>query len=191
MNPGDFETFGQWLSNQIESTKLSPEQMASALRYPNSKSIKQICDNQSPIPLKDWPIMAKLLNLRFDEFLIVMEYFHPEWVLEYDEFVSNCLRYLLWRMERDQQRPLSFPDLLLKVTLEEFVEPACTSRLNSMEDRRKVDRRSENAGSEPDRRRGMRRVTDLIHYLKNQIGLVAIFNLFTSGVVLFQGGSFS
>jgi len=187
MKQGDFETFGQWLSNQIESAKLSPDHLASCLRYPNAQSIKRLCDNQSRLPMKDWPTVAKLLQIRLDEFLIVLEYFHPDWVLEYDEFISNCLRYLLWRIEQNQQRPLPLPELLLSVTMDEIVEPACTGRFNSFEDRRKVDRRRTNVESGQDRRSRPRRLTDLIHYLRNQIGLAAFISLFTSGCILLQG----
>ncbi|MBI3597742.1 MAG: hypothetical protein HY203_11395 [Nitrospirae bacterium] len=134
--------------------------------------------------------MAKLLQIRLDEFLIVLEYFHPEWVSEYDEFISNCLRYLLWRIEQNQQHPLPLPELLLSVTMDEIVEPACTGRFDSTEDRRKVDRRKTNFVPEQDKRGRPRRLTDLIHYLKNQIGLVALINLFTSGVILLQGWVF-
>lgn len=187
MKQGDFETFGQWLSNQMETAKVSPDHLASCLRYPNAQSIKRLCDNQSRLEMKDWPTVAKLLQIRLDEFLIVLEYFHPEWVSEYDEFVSNCLRYLLWRIEQDQQRPLPLPELLLSVTMDEIVEPACTGRLDSSEDRRKLDRRKANIGSEREKRGRPRRLTDLIHYLKNQIGLVALINLFPAGVILLQG----
>ena len=187
MKQGDFETFGQWLSNQMEMATVSPDYLASCLRYPNAQSIKRLCDNQSRLQMKDWPTVAKLLQIRLDEFLIVLEYFHPEWVLEYDEFISNCLRYLLWRIEQNQQRPLPLPELLLSVAMEEIVEPACTGRFAASEDRRKVDRRKTNIEPEKDKRGRPRRLTDLIHYLKNQIGLVALINLFTSGILLLQG----
>jgi hypothetical protein len=187
MKQGDFETFGQWLSNRIETVHLSPDRLASSLRYPDSQSIKRLCDNQSRLHMKDWPIVAKLLQIRLDEFLIVLEYFHPEWVSEYDEFISNCLRYLLWRMEQNQQYPLPLPELLLSVTMDEIVEPACTDRFGPIEDRRKVDRRKTNIEPERDQRARPRRLTDLIHYLKNQIGLVAVINLITSGAILLQG----
>jgi len=191
MKQGDFETFGQWLSNQMETAKVSPDHLASCLRYPNAQSIKRLCDNQSRLQMKDWPTVAKLLQIRLDEFLIVLEYFHPEWVLEYDEFISNCLRYLLWRIEQTQQRPLPLPELLLSVTMDEIVEPACTGRFAPSEDRRKVDRRKTNIGPEKDNRGRPRRLTDLIHYLKNQIGLVALINLFPAAVILLQGWGLS
>ncbi|HET6465105.1 MAG TPA: hypothetical protein VFH55_05780 [Nitrospiria bacterium] len=191
MKQGDFETFGQWLSNQMDAAKLSPDHLASCLRYPNAQSIKRLCDNQSRLQMKDWPTVAKLLQIRLDEFLIVLEYFHPDWVLEYDEFISNCLRYLLWRIEQNQQRPLPLPELLLSVTMDEIVEPACTGRFDSFEDRRKVDRRRTNIEPGQDRRGRPRRLTDLIHYLKNQIGLVAFINLITSGAILLQSWALS
>jgi hypothetical protein len=171
----------------MKTAKLSPDQFASSLRYPNAQSIKRLCDNQSRLQMKDWPTVAKLLQIRLDEFLIVLEYFHPEWVLEYDEFISNCLRYLLWRIEQNQLRSLPLSELLLSVTMDEIVEPACTGRFDSFDDRRKNDRRKTNIEPERDKRSRPRRLTDLIHYLKNQIGLVAIINLFTSGFILLQG----
>ncbi|HUK56811.1 MAG TPA: hypothetical protein VLY20_09165 [Nitrospiria bacterium] len=186
MNQGDFETFGQWLSSRIKTVQLSPDDLASGLRRSDVQFIKRLCDNQSRLPMKDWPTIAKLLQIRLDEFLIVLEYFHPDWVLEYDEFVTNCLRYLLWRTEQDQQQNLSLPELLMGITMDEIIEPACTGRFDSIEERRTVDRRQTMSVSEKDKRKRPRRLSDLIRYLKNQITLIALVNLITSGVILMR-----
>ncbi|HTN44521.1 MAG TPA: hypothetical protein VMN77_12065 [Nitrospiria bacterium] len=185
-----FKTFGQWLSSQMAAAKLSPDQLASSLRYPSAQSIKRLCDNQSRLEMKDWPTVAKLLQIRLDEFLIVLEYFHPDWVSEYEEFISNCLRYLLWRVEQNQQFPVPLPELLLSVTMNEIVEPACADRYVSIENRRKADRRMTKVEPERDNRSRPRRLTDLIHYLKNQIGLLTVISLFTSGATVLQGWVF-
>lgn len=187
MKQGNFETFGQWLSNRMETVRLSPNQFMSSLGSSDGLYIKRLCDNQARLQMKDWPAAAKLLQLRLDELLIVLEYFRPDWVVEYDAFISNCLRYLLWRVEQNQQQDQPWIERLLSISLEEIIEPACTGRFDSTEDRRKVDRRKTKIASELDQRGRPRRLTDLIHYFKSQIGVLGLFPLFTSGLLLMQG----
>ena len=187
MKQGDFETFGQWLSSRMETIPLSPNQFASYLGSSDGLYIKRVCDNQARLQMKDWPTAAKLLQLRLDEFLIVLEYFHPDWVMEYDAFVSNCLRYLLWRVEQNQQQDLTWLECLLSLALEEVIEPACTGRFDSTEDQRKVDRRKTKTAPEQDNRGQPRRLTDLLHYLKNQLGVITLFPLFASALFLMHG----
>lgn len=184
MNQGDFETFGQWLSNRMETVPLTPDQLASYLGYSDHSFIKRLCDNQDRLQLKDWPTAAKLLQMRLDEFLIVIEFFHPDWVLEYDAFISGCLRYLLWRVEQNQHQDLDWLECLLSSALEEVIEPACTGRFDSTKERRKGDRRKSNANPAQDKRGRPRRLTDLLHYLKSQIGVMSLAPLFASGLFL-------
>jgi hypothetical protein len=191
MKQGDFETFGQWLSNRMETARLSPNQFASSVGSSEGLTIKRICDNQARLHMKDWPTAAKLLQLRLDEFLIVLEYFHPDWVKEYDAFISNCLRYLLWRVEQNQQQDPAWLERLLSFALEEVIEPACTGRFDSTEDRRTVDRRKTGLTPEQNRRGRPRRLTDLLHYLKNQLGVVALLPLFAFGLSLMHAWGLS
>ncbi|MBI3609728.1 MAG: hypothetical protein HY204_03390 [Nitrospirae bacterium] len=191
MRQGDFETFGQWLLNRMETVRLSQNQFASYLGHSDGLYAKRLCNDETRLQMKDWPIVAKLLQLRLDEFLIVLEYFHPNWVMEYDAFISNCLRYLLWRVEQDQQHDLPLPEFLLTVTLDEVIEPACISRFDSTEDQRKIDRRTTQSAPAEDKRGKPRRLTDLVRYLKNQLGGIALFPLFASGLFLMHGWSLS
>ncbi|MBI3811150.1 MAG: hypothetical protein HY283_02935 [Nitrospirae bacterium] len=184
MKQNDFETFGQWLSNRIESVPLFHEQFASYLGYSDHLFIKRLCNNQERLQLKDWPTAAKLLHIRLDELLIVIEFFHPDWVTEYDAFVSGCLRYLLWRVEQNQQQDLNWLECLLSSALEEVIEPACTGRFDSTKDLRKIDRRKSNLSAAHDKRGRPRRLTDLLHYLKNQLGVMSLIPLFASGLIL-------
>lgn len=191
MQQGDFETFGQWLSSRMETVRLSPNQFAPYLGSTDGLYIKRLCDNQARLPMKDWPTAAKLLQLRLDEFLIVLEYFHPDWVTEYDAFISNCLRYLLWRVEQNQQQDIAWLERLLSFALEEVIEPACTGRFDSTEGRRKIDRRTTGIAPEQNKRGRPRRLTDLLHYLKNQLGVITLFPLFASGLFLMNGWGLS
>ena len=121
MNQGNFETFGQWLSSRMDDVPITRNRFASHLGYSNDLYIKRLCDNHAPLPMKDWPAAAKHLQMRLDEFLIVLEFFHPDWVLEYDTFVSGCLRYLLWRVDQKQQQDISWIESLLSSALEEVI----------------------------------------------------------------------
>lgn len=187
MKDPDFKTFGQWLSNRMEVVQISPHAFASCLDHENSSYINQVCNNQARLHIKDWPSAAKFLQLRLDELLIVLDYFHPDWVTEYDAFISNCLRYLMWRIEQSQPQDRSWPEQLLSITLEEVVEPACTGRFDTTEDRRKTDRRKNKMSSEQEKRVQPRRLTDLIHYLKSQRVVIALFTLWASGPDLMHG----
>jgi hypothetical protein len=184
MKQGDFETFGQWLQSRMETVRLSPNQFAPYLGATDGLYIKRLCDNQARLLMKDWPAAAKQLQMRLDEFLIVLEHFHPDWVMEYDTFVSGCLRYLLWRVDQKQQQDISWLECLLSSALEEVIAPACTGRFDAAEDRRKMGRRKTQVAPEQDKRGRPRRLTDLLHHLKNQIGVISLFPLFASGLSL-------
>jgi hypothetical protein len=188
MRNADFKTFGQWLSNRMEVVQLSPPALASALDQEDDSHIRRLCDNQARLSMKDWPAAAKLLQIRLDEFLIVVEYFHSDWVAEYDAFISNCLRYLLWRVETSHQQERSWPEKLLSITLEEVIEPACTGRFYAGVDRRIMDRRRNKNNVERENRIQPRRLTDLIHYLKNLLGVVSLFTIWASGIDLMRAG---
>jgi len=187
MKQGDFETFGQWLSNHMLTVGLSPKDFSSCLGSSDLLYIKRVCDNQSRLQMKDWPTASKHLQLRLDEFLIVIEYFHPDWVKEYDLFISNCLRYLLWRVEQNQDKTQPWIESLLSFSLEEIIEPACSGRFDSTAQRRKVDRRSISTAPEQEQRGQPRRLTDLIHHLKSQLGVIAWFALVVSGLFMPHG----
>jgi hypothetical protein len=137
--------------------------------------------------MKDWPTISKHLQLRFDEFLIVMEYFHSDWVKEYDLFISNCLRYLLWRVEQNQDKTQPWVESLLAYSLEEIIEPACSGRFDSTAERRKVDRRSISKVPAQNKRGRPRRLMDLIHYLKSHLGVVACLPWVVSGLFMSNG----
>lgn len=190
MKHADFITFGQWLLNRMEAVQLSPQDLASALGQADESHIRRLCDNQGRLSLKDWPATAKLLQLRLDEFLIVLEYFHSDWVMEYDGFISNCLRYLMWRTETSHFQERSWAEQLMSIALEEVIEPACTGRFESAEDRRRTDRRKNKSDMGQEKRIKPRRLTDLIQYLKNLLGVISFVTIFASGIDLMRIGVF-
>ncbi|MBI3995875.1 MAG: hypothetical protein HY349_07855 [Nitrospirae bacterium] len=188
MNQGDFETFGQWLSSRMEAVHLTHAQAAASMGYSEAVLVKRLCSNQSRLLMKDWPTAAKILQMRFDELLIVLEYFHPDWITEYDAFISNCLRYLLWRVQHHQPTALAWPETLLTIALDEMLEPACAGRFDSTEEQRRIDRRKNKAATAHDKRGRPRRLTDLIHYLKTQFGSITPIFLIGSGLYCMNGG---
>jgi len=190
MKHADFKTFGQWLLNRMQVVQLSPRELASALGQADESHIRRLCDNQGRLSLRDWPTTSKLLQLRLDEFLIVLEYFHSDWVMEYDGFISNCLRYLMWRMETSDHHERSWPEQLMSITLEEVIEPACTGRFETAVDRRRTDRRKNISAVGQEKRIKPRRLTDLIQYLKNLLGMVSFLTILASGTDLMRSGVF-
>jgi hypothetical protein len=186
MDQPNRETFGQWLSDRLDKARLSPREIASLLGYADPAFLKAICENKSRLPIKDWPNLSKALQMRMDEFLIVMEHFHPDWLMEYDGFISNCLRYLLWRMESDSAQDRSWLETLLGRALEEIIEPACTGRFFAKVERRMHDRRKTSYPEVKDRRVKLRRLSDLVQYFKNQLEMNPVFILLIPGISILQ-----
>jgi hypothetical protein len=187
MDQPDHETFGQWLSDRLDKSHLSPRDFASLLGYADPAWLKEICENKSRLPIKDWPNLSMALQMRMDEFLIVMEHFHPDWLMEYDGFISNCLRYLLWRMESDSRQDRGWLEALLRRALEEIIEPACTGRFYGKVERRMHDRRNIRNMEVKDRRVHLRRLSDLVQYFKNQLEMNPVFIFLVPGVSILQG----
>jgi len=172
MDPVNHKTFGDWLSNEMNQAGLSLTDVALQLGYADNDFIADVCRNKSRLPIKDWPNVSKAFRMRMDEFLIVMEYYHPDWLMEYDSFISNCLRYLLWRMENDSVREHGWLDGLLRTALEEIIEPACSGRFYGKMERRHAERRKVHSTHENDLRIHLRRVSDLVQFLRLQLNLV-------------------
>jgi len=180
------ETFGQWLSERLNRAHLSMPELASLCGYTDPAFLKEVCENKSRLPIKDWPNLSKALGMRMDEFLIVIEHFHPDWLVEYDGFISNCLRYLLWRMEKDSTQDRGWLEALLRRALEEIIEPACTGRFYRKADRRKHDRRNARKPEVKDQRVQVRRLSDLVHYFKNQLEMIPLFIPLVPGISVLQ-----
>jgi len=189
MTQSEFDTFGQWLSARMIRVPLSPSDLNSYLRSSDDSYIKRVCENETRLQMKDWPATATFVQLRFDELLIVIEHYHPEWVMEYDLFISNCMRYLLWRVDQNEDKTHTWIENLLSFSLEEIIEPACTGRFEWPNDRRKFNRRNMTTPPAKDKRDRPRRLRDLVHYLKNQLNVIPCLPLVVSGLFMAQGWS--
>ncbi len=193
INP-EIKTFGHWIINHMAEVQITSDEAAQELGYPEGRAVRLICDNRAALPMKDWPALARILRIRFDELLIVLSHFHPEWVADYAQFVSNALRYLLWRIE---QTPLDTRGLCAQMGflgIEELIEPACNGQWMDFKEKRKQDRRSRRSGTEDEKRATPRRIADLIRYLKNELGGAAIGVIVSSilgACAFFPGGLLS
>ena len=178
MEKTEFNSFGHWLSTRMQEAGISASELASQLEHSGPNPIEKLCSDHATLPIKEWPALCRILQLRFDEFLIVVEHFHPNWAKDYDQFINGCLRYLLWRIEQDPQKTLPFHEHIALLALNEMLDPAAIDRHYAGEERRADRKKGILSKPGSDASLAPRRITDLIHYLRNIIEPISLLLLY-------------
>lgn len=160
------ETFQAWTADRLRRLGKSPEQIISDLGLVDTRQYDGFWSRR--VPIAAWPAVAIALDVRFDELLLVIEHYHPDWMAEYRRLVMNTMRYLVQRIESDGQSQL-FSNELARLIVVEMLEPTLIAEQER--GRRARDRRKGAAAapSAAEQRIGPRRLGDVIEYLKGEI----------------------
>lgn len=160
----DFESLESWAGSRLSAAGRGREDLAIRLGHSGGLSAGFW---RKPIPVTDWPALALGLNVRFDELVVVIEYFHPDWIESYRRFVRFLMQYLVWRSEITEGP--GFSGRLARVAIEELLEPTINPYLSDPQ-RRAADGRGGGPSERPKRRPEVlpRRLADLIDYLKHE-----------------------
>jgi hypothetical protein len=165
-NLDKMESFQVWARDRLRRLGKPPDQIAGELGLVDARQYDGFWGRR--ITIASWPAIAIALDVRFDELLVVIEHYHPDWMAEYRRLVTNTMRYLVTRIESNG-RPQLFSNELARLVLEELLEPTLIEE--EERGRRRRDRRkgAVAAPAGDNQRIGPRRLGDVIEYLKGEI----------------------
>lgn len=160
------ESLQVWATDRLRRLGKLPDQIAAELGLVDTRRYDGFWGRR--LPIASWPAMAIALDVRFDELLVVIEHYHPDWMAEYRRLVTNTMRYLVQRIESDGQ-PQLFSNELARLVVEELLAPTLIEE--EERGRRRRDRRKGAQAAPPgsNQRIGPRRLGDVIEYLKGEL----------------------
>lgn len=79
----NLKTFGEWLRSRRLKLDISPFKISEELGYKRVSAVYNFEYGVAPLPMPKWPVMARVLELSLEEFLLIMERFSPQKVEEF------------------------------------------------------------------------------------------------------------